>query len=48
MTIAPTGGEVRDEDALTWPIPDLDERLEPGGVVPAGECPSCGALAYVV
>jgi len=27
-------------------IPDLAQRLEPGGVVPAGECPACGALAY--
>jgi hypothetical protein len=28
-------------------INDLSERLSPGGVVPAGECPECGALAYV-
>ncbi len=28
--------------------PDLDMRLDPGGVVPAGECPKCGALAYLV
>jgi hypothetical protein len=27
-------------------IPDLLERLDPGGTVPAGECPACGALAY--
>jgi len=27
-------------------IPDLTERIEPGGTVPAGECPWCGALAY--
>jgi hypothetical protein len=27
-------------------IPGLVERLEPGCVVPAGECPACGALAY--
>lgn len=27
-------------------IPDLIERIEPGGVVPAGECPTCGALVY--
>ena len=27
-------------------IPDLAQRVEPGGVVPAGECPECGALAY--
>jgi hypothetical protein len=27
--------------------PDLEQRVEAGGEVPAGECPSCGALAYV-
>jgi len=27
-------------------IPDLLSRLEPGGMVPAGECPDCGALVY--
>jgi hypothetical protein len=26
----------------------LGERLEPGGEVPAGECPDCGALCYLV
>lgn len=26
----------------------LTERLDPGGTVPAGECPKCGALAYPV
>jgi hypothetical protein len=29
-------------------IPDLTERIEPGGTVPAGECPACGALVYSV
>jgi len=29
-------------------IPDLGKRLDPGGVVPAGECPKCGALTYPV
>jgi hypothetical protein len=24
----------------------LAERIDPGGMVPAGECPDCGALAY--
>jgi len=28
-------------------IHHLAERLEPGGEVPAGECPLCGALAYL-
>jgi len=27
-------------------IPDLLQRLDPGGTVPAGECPACGALVY--
>ncbi len=26
----------------------LTERLDPGGVVPRGECPECGALSYPV
>ncbi|MEB3022938.1 MULTISPECIES: hypothetical protein [Mycolicibacter] len=29
-------------------IRDLEQRIDPGGVVPAGECPECGALMYVV
>ena len=29
-------------------INGLAERLEPGGVVPSGECPDCGALCYPV
>jgi hypothetical protein len=28
-------------------VPDLGERLDPGGVVPTGECRRCGALAYL-
>ena len=35
------------EDELD-PIQDLEQRLTPGGVVPAGQCPHCGALAYLV
>lgn len=35
------------EEAMN-PIRDLQERIEPGGVVPAGECPQCGALMYLV
>lgn len=34
------------EDRLHAPS-DLYDRLTPGAEVPAGECPSCGALAYV-
>ncbi len=29
-------------------IPDLQQRLDVGGVVPAGECPQCGALTYII
>ena len=36
------------EADLTWPPPDLHLRLDPGGTVPAGECPECGVLAYLV
>ena len=34
---------------VRWPnIPDLHERLDPGGTVPSGECPDCRALVYPV
>lgn len=33
---------------VVWPdIPGLTERLDVGGIVPAGECPACGALVYL-
>lgn len=38
-------GRSFDVDDLAEPK-RLQERLDPGGVVPAGECPECGALAY--
>lgn len=28
-------------------IPHLGMRLDPGGVVPVGECPICSAFAYL-
>lgn len=28
-------------------VVDAHERLEPGGEVPSGECPECGALCYL-
>jgi hypothetical protein len=42
-------------DNCTWqgtteeanPIRDLWQRVDPGGEVPVGECPKCGALAYL-
>jgi hypothetical protein len=30
------------------PIRDPSERLNAGSEVPAGECPLCGCLAYIV
>ena len=37
------------EPSTAFPdIPDLIQRIEPGGEVPSGECPECGALCYVV
>lgn len=29
------------------PIKDLGQRVEPGEIMPAGECPECGCLAHV-
>lgn len=29
-------------------VPDLFERIDIGEIVPAGECPRCGALAHLV
>ena len=31
----------------TAPICSLDQRISPGEIVPAGECPECGALAQL-
>ena len=28
-------------------VSDIEERIDPGAEVPAGQCPKCGALAYV-
>jgi hypothetical protein len=27
---------------------ELNRRLDPGSIVPAGECPDCGALVYLI
>lgn len=35
-------------DSQLKPIQHLEERIDAGGVVPAGQCPECGALAYLV
>jgi len=30
------------------PISNFDQRVPPGELVPAGECPECGCLAHIV
>jgi hypothetical protein len=35
-----------DEDLNS--INDIYERVDPGGVMPSGECPHCGCLAYPI
>jgi hypothetical protein len=35
-------------DNETAEIQSYYERVTPGGIAPAGECPECGALAYPV
>jgi hypothetical protein len=40
------GDEDLDE---TYPdIADLGQRTEPGGTIPSGTCPDCGALCYPI
>src|SRR5439155_14436990 len=34
------------DDTDVDPISDLWERVDPGGVMPSGQCPDCGALCY--
>lgn len=29
-------------------VRDIHSRVEPGGEMPAGECPECGSLCYLV
>lgn len=35
-------------DDLNHEVKHLHERVDPGGAMPAGECPECGALAFPV
>jgi len=39
-------GDIADIEYKFPNIPDLLARIEPGGTVPDGECPCCGALVY--
>lgn len=36
------------EDISLYDVSDLNDRLDPGCTVPAGECSSCGCLTYLV
>lgn len=41
-------GVLSDDFVPLEEVPGLNERLDPGDEVPAGECKACGALCYVV
>jgi hypothetical protein len=41
-------GRLFKEDELVNPIPDLEQRVAPGEVMPSGECPACGAVCHTV
>jgi len=38
--------ELQELGKLFPEIPDLLQRIEPGGIVPSGECPNCKSLCY--
>lgn len=33
---------------MLWPIENLPQRIEPGGIVPSGQCSKCRALCYPI
>lgn len=39
---------LHEDGALITPIPDIHQRVAVGEPMPAGECPSCGALCHPV
>lgn len=41
-------GPEEDLGAELCDVEDLFQRIDPGSEVPAGECPECGCLAYIV
>jgi len=42
--ICPTCDQKLDDEAIVWPIPEVCEKVLPGEVMPAGECPDDGTL----
>lgn len=36
------------DDCMGLYIDSLADRLDPGSEIPAGECPECGCLAYLI
>ena len=40
------GRRFREEDLA--PMEDIFQRVSPGEIMPAGECPDCGALAHLL
>jgi hypothetical protein len=38
----------RFEDSELKEVEHLSMRVDPGGTMPSGECPECGALCYPV
>jgi Zn finger protein HypA/HybF involved in hydrogenase expression len=40
------GKRFRQEDLA--PIDDIFQRVSPGEIMPAGQCPNCGALASLI
>lgn len=41
-------GKLHSDETIILPIKDLHQRVEPGGVMPSGECADCGCLCYPV
>lgn len=39
-------GKLHSSEMLVLPVKHLHQRVEPGGVMPSGECADCGCLCY--
>ena len=44
MYICPGCDSQVSDDEIIYPVPEVEERVLPGEVMPAGECPACGEL----